>query len=337
MLLKFRLFVLAVFSVGLASTTFAQGLESLGSRAPALAAFVAVADDASAVAWNPAGMVLGPLFNISISLGRSSSVPDDPPLPDGRAARLGSTLVAVGAPPMGLSYYRLATTVIDGPAAAGGPRRQDGQVIVRTMVTSHLGATILQSIGNFLTVGATVKLVRGSVGVEAVSADTWESAFDDADTLMTESSTSGDVDIGVMAAAGRLRAGLVVRNVTEPEFEDGLGGEVELKRHARVGAAWGNRWPGVSRTIVAIDADVTRVPHHNGERRDVAAGVEQWLMRQQRLGLRAGLRASTVGDTRTVVSGGASYAVRSGTFIDAYYARGARDATAWGVAARLSY
>ena len=52
-----------------------QGLETLGSRAAAMAAFVAVADDASAVVWNPAGLVSGPLFNITLGLGRTTDAP----------------------------------------------------------------------------------------------------------------------------------------------------------------------------------------------------------------------------------------------------------------------
>ena len=175
------------------------------------------------------------------------------------------------------------------------------------------------------------------VGSEVAQADSWEAAFEQVDTLMTMSSTTGDLDVGVMAAAGPFRAGLLVRNLTEPEFEDALGGEVELARHARVGVAWGDRWPGISRTVVAVDADLTRVPHQYGDRRDVAAGVERWLLRQQRLGLRAGIRASTVGETRSILSGGASYAIRSGAFVDAYIAGGERNTLAWGVAARLSY
>ena len=337
MLLKISLFVLGVTCLLSQSTAAAQGLEQLGSRAPALAAFVAVADDASAVAWNPAGMVMGPLFNISIGLGRSSTVPDDPPLEMAAAERLSATLIALGAPPVGLSYYRLATTIVDGPAEAGDADREDGQLLVSTIVTSHLGATFLQSLGNFLTVGATVKLVRGSVGSEVANAGTWDAAFDQADTLMTRSSTTGDLDVGVMATMGRTRAGVVVRNVTEPDFEDVAGGEIELPRHARIGAAWGDRWPGTARTIVAVDADLTRVPHAQGDRRDVAAGIERWALQQQRLGLRAGVRASTLGDARPVFSVGASYAIRSGTFVDGYVARGAKDAIAWGIAARLGY
>jgi hypothetical protein len=68
----------------------------------------------------------------------------------------------------------------------------------------------------------------------------------------------------------------------------------------------------------------------------VAVGVERWL-RQGQLGLRGGVRASTLGAARTVVSGGVSYALRSGTFVDGYVARGQDDAQAWGISARFTY
>ena len=44
----------------------AQGLEAVGNRAAAMTAFVAVADDASAVVWNPSGLAQGPFFNLSL-------------------------------------------------------------------------------------------------------------------------------------------------------------------------------------------------------------------------------------------------------------------------------
>src|SRR5688500_2265323 len=82
----------------------AQGLESLGNRATAMAAFVAVADDTSAVAWNPAGLVSGPIFNISVDFGRSTSIPDGPPQFPGQAGRVGATLLAIGTLPLGLAF-----------------------------------------------------------------------------------------------------------------------------------------------------------------------------------------------------------------------------------------
>jgi hypothetical protein len=312
-------------------------LETLGNRAAALGAFVAVADDASAVAWNPAGLVTGPIFNVVLDFGRLSEQPAEP-LSDGqRAGRMQTTLIALGTTPIGLAYYRIVSTAgVVSPAVVGSPDRQDKHVLLRTLVTSHLGASVQQSVGDHLTLGATVKLVRGEVTAGSRSVPSWDAAFDAAERFDGEGVSRGDVDAGVMVSAGRMRVGLVVRNVTEPEF--GVDGGVvhALPRHARVGVAWADRWPGIARTIVAVDADVTEVSHASGERRDVAAGVERWSS-GRRVGVRAGVRGSTTGDVRPVVSGGASYAVRPGMYVDVYGARGRGDERAWGLAARMTY
>jgi hypothetical protein len=323
------------------SVAAGQGLETLGTRAAALAAFVAVADDASAVAWNPSGLVSGPIFNLTIGLGRLTERPDGDPEPGDRAGQRGSTLIALGTTPVGLAYYRLSTTALvdSTPAVVSSLDRQTRQAIARTLVTSHLGATVQQSVGEYLTLGATLKLVRGSVGRAVVAADSWEAALDAAGTIEGRGATRGDLDVGAMVAMGRVRAGLLIRNLTAPTFGDGDDGEavgVTLERHVRLGAAWADRWPGISRTIVSIDADVSRVPHPAGDRRDVAVGIERWV-RGHQVGLRGGVRASTVGDGRPVVSAGGSYAVRAGTFVDGYVARGTRDDRGWGLALRLSY
>ncbi|HUE88973.1 MAG TPA: conjugal transfer protein TraF [Vicinamibacterales bacterium] len=263
-------------------------------------------------------------------------------LSDGPSGRLGTTLLAMGATPVGLAFYRISTTsgqLVD-PAVSGTPDRETRQAFVRTLVTSHLGVTVQQSVGDYVTLGATLKLVRGRVGRATLAGGSWEDLFDGAEALDRRGSTRGDVDLGAMLATGRVRAGVVVRNATAPTFgegdESGGGGAVSLKRHARVGAAWADSWPGISRLIVSLDADLTRVPHPAGERRDVAAGIERWL-RGQQVGVRAGVRASTVGDARPVVSAGGSFAVRAGAFVDAYVARGTRHDRGWGLAVRLSY
>ncbi|HXG87924.1 MAG TPA: hypothetical protein VNJ02_06275 [Vicinamibacterales bacterium] len=295
----------------------AQGLETLGNRASALSAFVAVADDAAAVAWNPAGLVFGPIFNASLDLGRSTSAVNGRNTGSAQAGRVGSTLVAFGVPPLGLSYYRLsASGLATSPDDQGSAGRQDRQAEVRTLVTHHVGVTVLQSLGDYITVGSTLKVVRGSVGGAG-------------------GQTTADVDAGVIVSAGKLRAGLVARNLTTPSFGSDAA-RMSLNRHARAGVAWGERWPGLPRTIVALDADLTRVPHPGGDRRDVALGVERWL-RAQQVGVRAGVRSSTVGDARPVVSGGASYAVRAGMYVDGYVAGGANKHRAFGIAGRVAY
>jgi hypothetical protein len=248
-------------------------------------------------------------------------------------------LIAVGTTPVGFGYYRLVTYTAASPAAGGTPGRQaqEGGVVVRTISSTHLGGTVQQSLGRFLTVGATVKLVRGGVNQATRSLSTWEQAIDLAESLETRGTSRGDVDLGAMVSAGSVRAGVVVRNLTEPTFgEDGSERSATLPRHARVGVAWGDEWPGISATVVAVDADLTRVPSPTGERRDLAVGVEQWL-RRRLIGVRGGLRASTVEDARPVMTAGASFALRPGTYVDAYVARGTRDGQGWGIAARLTY
>jgi hypothetical protein len=304
-----------------------------------MAAFVAVADDASAVAWNPSGLVSGPIFNVQVDLAQSSREPSEAPAAGDRAGRMSGTLISIGTTPLGLAYYRLTSTsfVDAGPAAVESRDRQHRRVLVRTLVTNHLGATVQQSVGEYLTLGATVKLVRGSVGVAATEVASWDEASDRSDALEREGSTRGDVDVGAMFAAGRMRAGVVVRNVTAPAF--GVEGTVErvrLDRHVRIGAAWADRWPGISRTVVSVDADLTDVPHPAGERRDIAAGLEHWA-RGHRVGIRGGLRASVVGEARPVVSGGGSFAVRPGMYVDGFVAFGNGGERRWGVAARFTY
>jgi hypothetical protein len=310
-----------------------------GTRAAGLGAFVAVADDASAVVWNPAGLVSGPFFNLTLGLTRARRTPGDEIVRGERASDQQTALFATGVPPLGLSYYRIGTAeVLPGPSSGPeGDRRLREQVIVRRLVTSHVGATLLQSLGDYATVGATVKVVRGSVGRADVQATTWNDALDRADTIDTRHSIRADVDLGVMTSSGRVRAGAVVRNVTEPRFGTGDPAlETTLDRQARIGVAWGDLWPGTARTIVAVDVDATRVSDATGSRRDLAVGVERWL-RTEQLALRGGIRASTWGDARPAASAGVSFAVRSGLYADAHIAKGGRGALDWGISARLSY
>lgn len=314
-----------------------------GSRPAGMAdAFVAVADDGSAVYWNPAGLVAGPIFNIQADFGQVDSEPggvDDPT----SGFRSSATLVAMSVPPLGLSYYRLRSVSASAPRTAGqGQLDREREVrSLQTLVTHHVGVTLLQSIGEWLTVGATAKAVVGSAGSRTVEAtiglsDSW---LDEAEALETDRDLRADVDLGAMVDAGRFRIGFAARNLAEPEFGDGPAGSpaARLQREARIGVAWGSQWPsGTTRVVVAADADLTRRIEGADERRDVAGGVETWW-RDRRLALRAGLRASTFGEARPVATGGASVAVRSGIFVDGYAAFGDADTRGWGLGARLVF
>src|SRR5829696_3888840 len=78
-----------------ATPLLAQAQPPVGVRAAGMGgAFTAVADDASAVFWNPAGLATGAFFSLLVDRNAL----------DTRSA----TLIAVGTPPLGLSYYRTA-------------------------------------------------------------------------------------------------------------------------------------------------------------------------------------------------------------------------------------
>ena len=300
-------------------TARAQHYEDIGVRAQGMAgAFVAVADDATATWWNPAGLATGAFFSgvveyDSLQEPRKGGDIGAPP-PDRRSHAGG---VAVAFPALGLSYYRLNISEIRPPrsTAAGSPGRQDQGVGpgVSSLEISQLGASIGQSLGDHLVIASTLKLLRA------------------------QSETRGDIDVGAMAVFGAARFGLAVRNVTAPEVGDGAAAVV-LARQARAGvsltAAGIGRAEGVT---VAFDADLTKTTTAVGDERHVSGGIEAWMLRR-RIGLRGGLSANTAGDARPVVAGGASLALRSGMYVDGEATVGTDQARrGWGLGLRVTF
>lgn len=293
-------------------------------------AFVAVADDATSIYWNPAGMATGAFVSLVVDYGAGNATPD-PPDP---SAKQSATFIGFTLPPVGLGYYRLQRVKAT-PAETSAPGRQDGRQSVQGLTTSHVGLALAQSLGDYIVVAGTVKYVQGEVVMGTVNGSP-EDALEDADLLPRTSSSRADVDAGVMVDVGQWRAGLVARNLAAPGFEAPDGGRVELDREVRMGVAWGSGWPGLSRWVVSADADLTRRAAPTGERRDLAAGVETWW-RQQRIGLRGGVRGSTVGGARPVVTGGVSAGIKPGVFVEGHVAQGEKDGTGWSIGARLVF
>src|SRR3954471_6692489 len=99
--------LLAIFlSLATAEVALAQQAQ-VGTRAAGMAgAFVAVADDATAVYWNPAGIASGSIVSAVIDYGRS-----EPPRPFQAVATQHdtTTFVGVSATAIALAYYRLPT------------------------------------------------------------------------------------------------------------------------------------------------------------------------------------------------------------------------------------
>jgi len=309
----------------------AQTFDAVGTRAAAMGgASVAVADDASAVYWNPAGFAFG--SSVSLVVDRRDGQ-TDPPDTD-RAGNRSSFLLAFGTPALGLSYYRLRTTsLVEVPSPSQDPGTP-GQVQLDTLISQHTGVTFVQSLFQGLAVGTTVKLVRG-VAATAIAVDGDRDALLDLGAdLDGEATTKFDLDVGVMARFGTLKTGVTFRNLTEPSFETPGGvRRLTLTRQARAGVAL---VPG--RYIVAADFDLLRTPGTYGDERVFAVGGEVHLIRQAVA--RAGLHLNTLSgspDGTTYTLGG-SYKVRGGILVDAQINQGSdRTERGWGLAARFVY
>lgn len=303
-------------------TATAQTYDILGTRAAGMGgAFVAVADDASAVYWNPGGLASGAFFSLLVDYGTGEAEPGD-------VVRLGSGgrsagIIALSMPALGISYYRLRQSVVR-PLAGGG-------YALENLITHHSGATLVQSLTEHVAVGTTLKLVRG-VAATAGS----DVPGPDPDDVVGRASSHFDADAGLMATFGGFRAGLSVRNLTEPSFDSlDLEDALTLDRQARAGISY--LLP--SGLLVAVDADLTKARGSLGESRVIAAGAEARLTR--RLFARAGVRVNTLeppaGRTPAVALGG-SYAATAAVFVDGQATLGASGADrGWGVAARLVF
>ena len=328
----------AFLSVG--AVPWAEAQPPGGSRASGMAgAFVGVADDASAVYWNPAGLASGAFASFVFDFGQEEQLPAGPGAPGG-ASRITGRILAVSAPPIGLAYYRQGAygSGPAEPAVLGVPGREEVRSSVHALTTSTVGVALLHSLNEYVVVATTLKLVRGRAASGFAAAADARAALDAAAELPGDAETKGDLDTGVMIAVNRIRLGLAARNLTTPSFKlDAAGRErVELQREARVGAAWGSGWPGMSRVIVAVDADLMARAAPGGDRRDLAGGVETWW-KTRRLGVRAGARRSMIGDSRPVVAAGVSAGVTASIFLEGHVARGQQDERAWSVGARFGF
>lgn len=333
--------------LGLGGRCDAQGFESLGVRALGMGgAFVAVADDATATYWNPAGLATGVIVSAAIEHGREAT--GEPDAPAFRSAQRGNgTFIGLALPPLGVSYYRIRSTRLLPPGSLGNglvaalPTIAPGdQGVAASLVTQHVGVTLVQSIGAYVDVAGTIKYVHGSAAFGTRDASfTGSGAFDRADDLSSAGSNAVDADLGAMVHVQHLRLGIVARNISEPSFDlpaeasQGVRPDaLQLDRQVRVGAAWTF---ARSPTILSCDVDLTRTFTEIDVRRHVAVGAEHFL--NGRLAVRGGFRVNTVDDARPTGSAGVSVAVRS-IWVDAQVTRGGRLADrAWGISARMGF
>jgi hypothetical protein len=310
----------------------AQTFDAVGIRAQGMGgAFVAVADDATAVYWNPGAMATIGLFSAAVersdgSVGRFGFDADGQPK-DGqvRLQDQTGTLIGVGVPPLGVAYYRLRSAGFAGTLAADRPAGRGA-----SLTTDNIAVNLLHSLAEGLHVGASLRAVRGMAAsgfTEGSDADALADAVGD---LQTRASWAFDVDAGVLVARGRWRAGLTARNLAAASFGTPALDELALSRQVRAGVAFQPR----STTTLALDADFTRTVTEIGNVRRLAVGLEQTVA--PRVLVRGGVHFSTIDEARPAVAFGASVAIRSSMWIDAQGTLGAHDAERrWGVGLRM--
>ena len=281
----------------------AQLYESVGIRAQGLGgAFVAVADDATATWWNPAGLATGPFFDALIEYDRVRTSPQ------------GSIRgAAVAFPALGVSYYHLPINQMRASVSTGSApsSRKDQRAL------GVYGLTFGQSAGAHFVMASTLKVERAG-------------------------ETHSDLDIGALARYGVLQMGISVKNVRQTEFGTADGTLTLKRQARAGLALVGRSNGSVNNITAALDADLTTTTTIvGGETRHVAGGLEAWIF-GRKVGLRAGASGNTVGTKGTSASGGFSVAFASGasvkTYLDAQYTNGSDvSRRCWGIALRATF
>lgn len=323
--------LLCLLVCGLAHTpAHAQTFEAVGTRPAGMGgAFVAVADDASAVYWNPAGLALGGAFFSLVLDGMRAETNADELF---NAGKQSSALIAMSTPPLGATYYRLSTIRVTTPAILIFPP----PVAVERLTTHHAGVTLVQSVTSSFALASTLKAVRGIAASGTVLDGNRDDLLDTTGVLADRATTRFSADVGAMATLGTLRAGVTIRNITEPDFNLPQGGAIELKRQSRAGIAYF----GVPDLIVAADVDIERNRGLVGDVRNLAAGAE--LRLAPRAVVRGGLRVNTLSDQpgghAPIATLGGTFATVRSLLVDGQVTLGSTAGDrGWGIAARFVY
>jgi len=269
----------------------------VGARAGGLGgAFTAVADDATAFYWNPAGVARRPFVRVGFFGGDTfqdwgetvnhlrSEVPGEgSELDAGRVWGLSTAFTVLG---VAVSRFTHTSSVPDGDLVRS-----------RGLETWDIAASFVHSlIAEELIIGGNLRYVRGTAYssiVPAADIPTDERNVRDlaaravGSTGRTE--TDPGVDLGVIyQPADWIRLGLTARNINQPTFHTADGESVYLERHGRAGVAL-----FLPRDfLVAVDVDVNSRERSAAEGgwREIATGVEKsWADR--RFVLRGGVRA----------------------------------------------
>jgi hypothetical protein len=307
-----RVGVLVTICVLLPVQAAAQStFEVVGPRALGMGgAFAGVANDPSAVHWNPAGLVHGGPVGMTFEWDRFQTGNQKAPTAPG-PTRDSTGFTSIASMPLGVSYGRFKTTRL-----VGSP---SGQVYAETLTVGQIGVTVLQSIVQGLVVGSTVKFERGRPTFGPVTSETVEDALEEGSDLEGEYETTVDFDVGIMADMRKLRIGVTSKNLRSPVFSAIAGIAVALPRRTRLGVAV---LPTAGLTF-ALDVDLDTADLTGGLRRMIALGGESRL--GARAAVRGGVRWSRDDSGRQIGTVGGSVMIRRGFWVDGYYTHGRHD------------
>jgi hypothetical protein len=233
-----RAFALAALLIVVSPSLLrAQTWSQVGERAQGMGgAFVAVADDASAAYWNPAGLATGGMFDAQLELNSPKGTVESPA--PGRKA-----FVGVALPVLALSYYQLRPAV---SSSADRKNEGSGEVRVSTLDTSNFGVSLVQTVKNKLVMGSTLRLVNGG------------------------GDTSFDLDLGAMASLGNVQVGVTARNLRKS-----VNTERQVRFGAAFFSGLLPK-PVLGPFSVDFDVDLTQTATIRGNHREAAVGSEQW-------------------------------------------------------------
>ena len=225
---------IAVFAVLIVPRPLhAQIYETVGTRAQGMGgAFVAVADDATATWWNPAGLATGASFNAVFERSRTTDPADQ--VETRPAWRAEETSFSMSFPALGLSYYRVRVNELRPVSApAGDPPGQAGVSLIRSLAISQYGATVGRSLGGVV-IGSTLRLLRsGETSILGASGTDLLETAADSDVPVEQRLTSTLVR---WRRAGTCAWGISAKHVREPEFGDDVS-RFKLLRQIRTGGA----------------------------------------------------------------------------------------------------
>ena len=280
----------------------------VGTRAQGMGgAFVAVADDASAAWWNPAGLSSIPVADASVSGGDFSTAGDTDACGVGTDARLAcvSHIGLLRAPGCGRQLQPSHRVIDIRPAATATaePGRQEdtGTAAGRVVRTQYLDATLAQSIGDVLVVGTTLGVVSGETASVRLPAggsidDGFEHDSRSCRRMDTRASTHMSARWRTSALCVSVSSCAILRRrvSTTPRVD---------RSRCRVRYGWARRSVAARRRISGASGrsrstpTSRRVDAADGRRRAVSVGVERWLA-SRRVGVRGGARVQTIDSSR---------------------------------------